>query len=74
MLVDGERVTIPDQFFAVRDGLTTELLQRNLQRFVSGQLLLGLFIHYLTLAFWSLRVPFFSLFAIFIGLMEVIPM
>jgi len=50
----------PDQYFSpkIRDGLT-ELLQRNLQQFVSGQLLLGLFMAItLTLAFWSLRVLF----------------
>ena len=52
----------------------TEALQRNLQRFVTGQLLLGLFMATtLALAFWVLRVPFFLLFAVFIGLMEVIP-
>jgi predicted PurR-regulated permease PerM len=52
----------------------TEALQRNLQRFVTGQLLLGLFMATtLALAFWVLRVPFFLLFAVFIGLLEVIP-
>lgn len=76
MLIDGDRlwrsITV---FFApnIRDGLT-QSLQRNLQRFVSGQLLLGLFMATtLTLVFVALRVPFFLLFAIFIGLMEVIP-
>ena len=76
MLIDGERVWQSlTSIFApkIRDGLT-ESLQRNLQRFVSGQLLLGLFMAVtLTLAFWALRVPFFLLFAVFIGLMEVIP-
>lgn len=76
MLVDGERVWWGlTSVFApkIRDGLT-EALQRNLQRFVSGQLLLGLFMAImLTLAFWALQVPFFLLFAVFIGLMEVIP-
>ena len=76
MLVDGERVWWGlTSIFSVkiRDGLT-QALQRNLQRFVSGQLLLGLFMAItLALAFWVLQVPFFLLFAIFIGLMEVIP-
>lgn len=76
MLIDGERVwrSITSIFTPkIRDGLT-ESLQSNLQRFVSGQLLLGLFM-VITLmpAFWALRVPFFLLFAVFIGLMEVIP-
>lgn len=76
MLIDGERlwrgltgIFSPN----IRDGLT-QSLQRNLQRFVSGQLLLGLFMATtLTFAFLALRVPFFLLFAVFIGLMEVIP-
>lgn len=76
MLIDGERVWRSlTSIFApkIRYGLT-ESLQRNLQRFVSGQLLLGLFMAItLTLAFWVLRVPFFLLFAVFIGLLEVIP-
>lgn len=76
MLVDGERVwrSLTAVFSPrIRDGLT-QSLQRNLQRFVSGQLLLGLFMAvFLALAFLALRVPFFLLFAVFIGLMEVIP-
>lgn len=76
MLIDGERVwrSFTSIFsLQIRSGLTVSL-QRNLQRFVSGQLLLGLFMAVtLTLAFWTLRVPFFLLFAVFIGLMEVIP-
>lgn len=76
MLVDGERVwrSLTGIFAPkIRDGLT-EALRRNLQRFVSGQLLLGLFMAItLTSAFWALQVPFFLLFAVFIGLMEVIP-
>lgn len=76
MLVDDERVwqSLTSIFSPkIRDELT-EALQRNLQRFVFGQLLLGLFMAItLTLAFWALRVPFFLLFAVFIGLMEVIP-
>ncbi len=76
MLIDGDRVWrgLTNIFSPpIRSGLT-EALQRNLQRFVYGQLLLGLFMAItLTLAFWVLRVPFFLLFAVFIGLMEVIP-
>lgn len=76
MLIDGERLWRGlTSIFApkIRDGLT-EALRRNLQRFVSGQLLLGLFMATtLTLAFWGLQVPFFLLFAVFIGLLEVIP-
>jgi predicted PurR-regulated permease PerM len=76
MLIDGERVwrSLTSIFsLRIRDGLT-QSLQRNLQRFVSGQLLLGIFMAIsLTLAFLALRVPFFLLFAVFIGLMEVIP-
>jgi predicted PurR-regulated permease PerM len=76
MLIDGERLWrgLTGIFSQkIRDGLT-QSLQRNLRRFVSGQLLLGLFMAItLTLAFLALRVPFFLLFAVFIGLMEVIP-
>ncbi|MES1022076.1 AI-2E family transporter [Gloeocapsa sp. BRSZ] len=76
MLIDGERLWQGlTRIFAptIREKLT-ESLQRNLQRFVSGQLLLGLFMAVtLTLAFWTLRVPFFLVFAVFIGFMEVIP-
>ncbi len=76
MLIDGERVWrgLTGLFSPrIRDGLT-QSLQRNLKRFFTGQLLLGLFMAItLTLAFWALRVPFFLLFAVFIGLMEVIP-
>jgi predicted PurR-regulated permease PerM len=76
MLIDGDRVWrgLTGIFSPrIREGLT-QSLQRNLQRFVTGQLLLGLFMATtLTLAFWLLRVPFFLLFAVFIGLMEVIP-
>ncbi|MFB2972693.1 AI-2E family transporter [Aerosakkonema sp. BLCC-F183] len=76
MLIDGERVwrTLTSIFSPlIRDSLT-ESLQRNLQRFITGQLLLGLFMATtLSLTFWVLRVPFFLLFAVFIGFMEVIP-
>lgn len=76
MLIDGERLWrgLTSIFSPkIRSGLT-EALRRNLQRYVSGQLLLGLFMAVtLSFAFWILRVPFFLLFAVFIGLMEVIP-
>lgn len=76
MLIDGERVWrgLTSIFSPpIRSGLTAAL-RRNLQRFVSGQLLLGVFMAVtLTLAFWVLKVPFFLLFAVFIGLMEAIP-
>ncbi len=76
MLLDGERLwNGATSFFSppIRDFLT-ESFRRNLQRFFSGQLLLGLFMAMvLSLAFWWLQVPFFLVFAIFIGLMEIIP-
>ena len=76
MLVDGDRVwqSIVGIFAPkIRNDLT-ESLQRNLRGFVAGQLLLGLFMAVsLSLAFLVLQVPFFLLFAVFIGLMEVIP-
>lgn len=76
MLIDGERVWRGlTKIFSprIRDGLT-QSLQRNLHRFVVGQLLLGLFMAIsLSLTFLALKVPFFLLFAVFIGLMEVIP-
>ncbi|MCL1470289.1 AI-2E family transporter [Argonema antarcticum] len=76
MLIDGERVwrSLTSIFSAPIQAGLTESLQRNLQRFVSGQLLLGLFMAVtLSLAFWLLRVSFFLVFAVFIGVMEVIP-
>lgn len=76
MLLDGERLwNGVTSFFSppIRDFLT-ESFRRNLQRFFSGQLLLGLFMAItLSLAFFWLQVPFFLVFAIFIGVMEVIP-
>ncbi|MBD2459769.1 AI-2E family transporter [Oscillatoria sp. FACHB-1407] len=76
MLLDGERLwNGVTSFFSppIRDFLT-ESFRRNLQRFFSGQLLLGLFMAVtLSIAFSLLQVPFFLVFAIFIGLMEVIP-
>lgn len=76
MLLDGQRVWggLTSVFSPDIRYVLTDTLQRNLQRFVSGQLLLGLFMAIgLTLAFWWLRVPFFLLFAVFIGLTEIIP-
>jgi predicted PurR-regulated permease PerM len=76
MLLDGEGVW--DSFTSVVSPkvqyVLTESLERNLQGFISGQLLLALFMaSILTVAFWLLGVPFFLLFAVFIGAMEVIP-
>jgi predicted PurR-regulated permease PerM len=76
MLLDGERVWqgLMSVFAPEIRYVLTETLERNLQRFISGQLLLGLFMAAaLSLAFWGLHVPFFLLFAVFIGLMEIIP-
>ncbi|EAW38888.1 hypothetical protein L8106_01197 [Lyngbya sp. PCC 8106] len=76
MLLDGERLW---------DGITsflspkvryifTDCLARNLQGFVVGQFILGLFMAVsLTISFFLLKVPFFLLFAVFIGILEVIP-
>ncbi|KAM3108496.1 AI-2E family transporter [Phormidesmis sp. 146-20] len=76
LLLDGEKIWkgLTSIFSApIRERLT-ESLRDSLQRFASGQLLLGLFMAVtLSLAFWWLRVPFFLLFAVFIGVMEVIP-
>lgn len=76
MLLDGDRLwqgLISLFSPPIREHLT-ESLQRNLKRFVSGQLLLGLFMAVvLAVAFWLLRVPFFLFFAVFIGVLEVIP-
>lgn len=76
MLIDGDRlwnaftsVLTP----SIQQELTVSL-RTNLQRFGTGQLLLGTFMAVvLTIAFWFLQVPFFLLFAVFIGIMEVIP-
>ena len=76
MLLDGQRVWggLTSVFSPDIRYVLTDTLQRNLQRFVSGQLLLGVFMAIaLTLAFWWLRVPFFLLFAVFIGLTEIVP-
>ncbi len=76
MLVDGERLWqgITSIFSPQIQYSLTETLAKNLQRFVSGQLFLGLFMTItLAPAFFFLGVPFFLLFAVFIGAMEVIP-
>jgi len=76
MLLDGDRVwrgLISIFSLSIRNRLT-ESLRGNLRQFFAGQLLLGLFMAVtLSLAFWWLRVPFFLVFAVFIGVMEVIP-
>ncbi len=76
MLLDGERIW-NNLTKILNPKIRTELtnsISRNLQRFVTGQLLLGLFMAItLTLAFRLLHVPYFLLFAIFIGVMEIIP-
>ncbi len=76
MLLDGERlwnllITILSP--QVREVLTFSL-DRNLKKFVLGQTLQGIFMaSILTVAFLFLKVPYFLLFAVFIGLMEIIP-
>lgn len=76
LLLDGERLwNSATAIFSppIRDFLT-ESFRRSLQRFFSGQILLGLFMGVtLALAFWWLRVPFFLVLALFIGFMEIIP-
>jgi len=76
MLLDGERVWrgLVSLFSPQIRTCLTDSLRRNLRQFFAGQLLLGLFMAVvLSLAFLWLRVPFFLLFAVFIGVMEVIP-
>jgi predicted PurR-regulated permease PerM len=76
LLLDGEKIwnglmSIFSQ--PIRDALTNST-RDSLQRFASGQLLLGLFMAVtLSVGFWWLKVPFFLVFAVFIGVMEVIP-
>ncbi|WP_013322709.1 AI-2E family transporter [Gloeothece verrucosa] len=76
MLIDGERLWDGlTSFFSpkIQDQLTISL-EKNLQRFVTGQLILGLFMSVsLTVAFRLLNTPYFLLFAVFIGLMELLP-
>lgn len=76
MLIDGQKLWLwlTSIFSPLIQTELTASLQRNLQQFLTGQLLLGTFMTTtLTLAFWVLRVPFFLLFAVFIGVMELIP-
>ncbi len=76
LLLDGGKIwtSLTSIFSApIRERLTNSL-RDSLQRFASGQLLLGLFMATtLSLSFWWLKVPFFLVFAVFIGVMEVIP-
>ncbi|WP_041237761.1 AI-2E family transporter [Gloeothece citriformis] len=76
MLIDGERLWESLTSFVspqIQDQLTITL-EKNLRRFLTGQLILGLFMAIcLTIAFLLLQTPFFLLFAVFIGLMELLP-
>ena len=76
MLIDGEKLWCSATCFFVpkiQTGLT-KTLRKNLQLFVAGQILLGLFMATsLTITFSLLQVPFFLFFAVFIGFMEIIP-
>lgn len=76
LVLDGEKIWngITGIFSKpIREALTSSM-RDSLQRFASGQLLLGLFMAImLSIAFWWLKVPFFLVFAVFIGVMEVIP-
>lgn len=76
MLIDGERLWETFTSFIspqIQDKLTITL-EKNLQRFVTGQLILGVFMATsLTIAFWLLKTPFFLLFSVFIGIMELLP-
>ncbi|MGL5079984.1 MAG: AI-2E family transporter [Microcoleaceae cyanobacterium] len=76
MLLDGERLWQGiTRFFSPKVRcILTESLVKNFQGFVLGQFILGLFMATtLTLTFSILKVPYFLVFAVFIGLMEVIP-
>jgi Predicted permease len=76
MLLDGERlwknfITILSP--QIREVITVSL-KRNLKKFVLGQTLQGVFMAgTLTVAFLMLKVPYFLLFAVVIGLLEIIP-
>lgn len=76
MIIDGENLWCSATCFFVpkiQIGLT-KTLRKNLQLFVAGQILLGLFMATsLTITFSLLQVPFFLFFAVFIGFMEIIP-
>ena len=76
MLLDGERIwTNFTSVLTPKIQLElTQSIERNLQKFVTGQLLLGFFMATsLTFVFRLLDVPYFLLFAIFIGVTEIIP-
>ena len=76
MLLDGEKLWkgIISFFSPQIRGVLTTTLEKNLQRFLTGQLILGLFMAVsLTIAFRLLGIPFFLLFAVFIGVMEILP-
>ena len=76
MLLDGDRIWrgVTSFFSPQIRSVLTQTLEKNLQRFFTGQLLLGLFMAVtLTIAFRVLGIPFFLLFAVFIGAMEIIP-
>lgn len=76
MLLDGERlwkVMITILSPQIREVITISL-KRNLKKFVLGQTLQGVFMaSILTVAFFLLKVPYFLLFAVVIGLLEIIP-
>ena len=76
MLLDGEKIWqgIMSFFSPQVRGVLTITIEKNLKRFFTGQLLLGLFMAVtLTVAFRLLGIPFFLLFAVFIGVMEILP-
>lgn len=76
MLLDGERlwkVSITILSPQIREVITISL-KRNLKKFVLGQTLQGIFMaSILSVAFFMLKVPYFLLFAVVIGLLEIIP-
>ncbi|MGL5134407.1 MAG: AI-2E family transporter, partial [Planktothrix sp.] len=76
MLLDGERlwkILITILSPQIREVITISL-KRNLKKFVIGQTLQGIFMaSILTVAFFMLKVPYFLLFAVVIGLLEIIP-
>ncbi|MGL4501299.1 MAG: AI-2E family transporter [Planktothrix sp.] len=76
MLLDGERlwkILITILSPQIREVITISL-KRNLKKFVIGQTLQGIFMaSILSVAFFMLKVPYFLLFAVVIGLLEIIP-
>ena len=76
MLLDGEKLwrTVTCFFVPKIQKSLTDTLRKNLQLFVAGQILLGSFMATsLGITFRFLEVPFFLVFAVFIGFMEIIP-